>query len=92
MTKNNSIAHMKNRTSKSKQPQDTDEPPAKTVANTFREASSDLTAQINVRLTPKLRNKLNAYCLVHGTSVQELVSTFIEEHLEANPIDFEAEL
>lgn len=87
MSKNDSIAKMKSRAQANKQRQAKEAPQPVTVATTFRKPSSDLTAQINVRLTPQFRNELNAYCSLNGTTVQELVTTLLEEHIKDNPLD-----
>lgn len=57
-----------------------------TVANAMRRPSDELTAQINVRLTPEFRSRLNAWCALNGTTVQELVPMLLEEHLRDNPL------
>jgi len=87
MSKNDSIAKMKNRAQVHKQRQANEDQQPVTVATTYRKPSSDLTAQINVRLTPQFRNELNAYCSLSGTTVQELVPFLLEEHMKNNPID-----
>lgn len=83
--RNNSIAKMAAaRAKKAEAESRSDQAP--TVARTFRTPSSELTAQINVRLTPGFRKKLNAWCALNDTSVQELVPMLLEEHLRENPL------
>jgi len=87
MSKNTSIERMKQRREEAKQhaSEGNEEQPA-TVAGSFRTPNSELTAQINVRLTPEFRKKLNAWCALNDTSVQELVPMLLEEHLRENPL------
>lgn len=87
MSKNKSIELMKQRAKEAKQrePEGKGDQPA-TVAGTYRKPSSELTAQINVRVTHEFRSKLNAWCALNGTTVQELVPTLLEEHLRENPL------
>lgn len=83
--RNNSIAKMAAaRAKKAEAESSSDQAP--TVARTFRTPNSELTAQINVRLTPEFRKKLNAWCALNDTSVQELVPMLLEEHLRENPL------
>ena len=90
MSKNKSIELMKQRREKEKakqrDTQGTEGQSAATVAKTLRKPSSELNAQINVRVTHEFRSKLNAWCALNGTTVQELVPTLLEEHLRENPL------
>lgn len=87
MSKNTSIERMKQRREEAKQhASEGNEEQSATVAGSFRTPNSELTAQINVRLTPEFRKKLNAWCALNDTSVQELVPMLLEEHLRENPL------
>ena len=83
--RNNSIAKMAAaRAKKAEADSSNDQSP--TVARAFQTPNSKLTAQINVRLTPEFRKKLNAWCAMNDTTVQELVPMLLEEHLRDNPL------
>src|SRR5699024_9492511 len=86
MSKNDSIANMKNRAQVHKQRQANDDQQPVTVATTYRKPSSDLTAQGNGRLTPQFRNQLNACYSLNGTTLQGLVPFVPEEHMKNNPV------
>jgi len=86
MSKPNSIARLQQRTAEAKQRGLDEEQPTATVAGTYRTPASQLTAQINVRLTPQFRNELNAYCAMMDTTVQELVPMLLEQHMRDNPL------
>lgn len=85
MSNKKSIHDMMRKTAEARQRGSDDQP--QRAADIFRKPASELDAQINVRLTREFRNKLNAYCSMTGTTVQELVPTLLEEHMRDNPVD-----
>lgn len=54
-------------------------------AETFRKPETPLNAQINVRVSAAFRDEVKAYCALTGTSLQELVTTLLTDHMHNNP-------
>lgn len=59
----------------------------RSTADTFRSPEASLNAQINVRVSAEFRDEVKAYCALTGTSLQELITTLLTDHMQQNPVN-----
>lgn len=56
-----------------------------TVKTSFTHPEPEQLVQMNVRVTPELKEETRIYCAVTGMSHQELVSAAIKEFMQRHP-------
>lgn len=83
--KPSSFAQSLHKTAQKLESQETTAQQGATVKDSFTHPEPEQLVQMNVRVTPELKEETRIYCAVTGMSHQELVSAAITEYMQRHP-------